>query len=199
MVWKYTDLFDNKTIISFGKWYANKFFEYCLSVLIRFSDDIAKKVLDYLPNYQLPIQSLKNKKKNIVGYARKSRTNVNDESRIWLLQQGASRLKGRSLVDKIFVSLCANANELMVEKDFIKNDDLLEKLTVNVDAQVYYDVSKVGVLQRILRFQPISCFKTTEGKQKKPLALLMICRISHEQGLATASELSNTKDFQDRS
>lgn len=104
-------------------------------MLIRFSDDIAKKVLDYLPHYQLFIQNLKKERYNIVGYARKSRTNENDESRIRLLQQMASRLKERSLVDKIFVSPRANANELIVERDLIKNEDLLKQLNVDGDAQ----------------------------------------------------------------
>ncbi|ORX46122.1 hypothetical protein DM01DRAFT_1293980, partial [Hesseltinella vesiculosa] len=68
-------------------------------------DDIAKKVLAYLPHYQLFIQGLKKEKYNIVGYARKSRSSETVESRIRLLQQMAKRLKERSLVDKIFIPL----------------------------------------------------------------------------------------------
>lgn len=47
----------------------------------------------------------------------------------------ASRLKERSLVDKIFVSPRTNAYELMVERDLIKNEDLSKQLTVDGDAQ----------------------------------------------------------------
>ncbi|KAI9473520.1 MAG: hypothetical protein EXX96DRAFT_463841, partial [Benjaminiella poitrasii] len=94
-----------------------------------------KKVLNYLPHYQLFVQNLKKEEYNIVGYARKSRTNENDESRVRLLQQMARRLKERSLVDKIFVSPRANANELMVERDLTKNEDLLKELNVDGDAQ----------------------------------------------------------------
>ncbi|KAI8047171.1 uncharacterized protein B0P05DRAFT_481933 [Gilbertella persicaria] len=54
-VWKYNDLFDKKTVIFFGKRY-----------------DLAKKVLNYLPQYQLFVQNLKKERHNIVGYARKS-------------------------------------------------------------------------------------------------------------------------------
>lgn len=104
-------------------------------MLIRFSDDIAKKVLHYLPHYQLFVENLKKERYNIVGYARKSRNNESDESRIRLLQQMAKRLKERSLVDRIFVSPRANANELMVERDLIKNEDFLKQLNVDGDAQ----------------------------------------------------------------
>ncbi|KAG2233115.1 hypothetical protein INT48_005859, partial [Thamnidium elegans] len=128
MVWKYTDLFDKKTVISFGKWCANNVDFTAVHSKRRQCDSgkvsvrslfvvkeqyIAKKVLDYLPHYQLFVQNLKNERYNIVGYARKSRTNDNDESRIRLLQQMARRLKERSLVEKVFVSPCVNANELM--------------------------------------------------------------------------------------
>lgn len=104
-------------------------------MLIRFPDDIAIKVLNYLPHYQLFVQNLKKESYNIVGYARKSRTNENDESRIRLLQQMTRRLKERSLVDKIFVSPRANANELMMDRDLLKNEDLLKQLNVDGDAQ----------------------------------------------------------------
>ena len=104
-------------------------------MLIRFSDDIAKKVLDYLPHYQLFVKNLKEEKYNIIGYARKSRTNENDESRVRLLQQMTRRLKERSLVDKVFVSPRANANDLMVERDSTKDEDLLKQLNVDGDAQ----------------------------------------------------------------
>ncbi|KAG1135078.1 hypothetical protein G6F38_013070 [Rhizopus arrhizus] len=45
------------------------------------------------------------------------------------------RLKERSLVDKVFVSLRANANDLMVERDSTKDEDLLKQLNVDGDAQ----------------------------------------------------------------
>lgn len=92
-------------------------------------------MLHYLPHYQLFVQNLKKERYTIVGYARKSRTTENDESRIRLLQQMARRLKERSLVDKIFVSPRANTNELMVERDLIKNEDLLKQMNVDADAQ----------------------------------------------------------------
>ncbi|KAG1140683.1 hypothetical protein G6F37_012940 [Rhizopus arrhizus] len=150
MVWKYTDLFDEKTVVSFGQWCVNKVDftaahskrKQCdsgkvsvRSLFVAKEQYIAKKVLDYLPHYQLFVQNLKKERYNIVGYARKSRTNENDESRIRLLQQMTRRLKERSLVDKIFVSPRANANELMVERDLIKNEDLLKQLNVDGDAQ----------------------------------------------------------------
>ncbi|CDS13306.1 hypothetical protein LRAMOSA05484 [Lichtheimia ramosa] len=81
------------------------------------------------------VQDLKKEGYSIVGYARKSRKDESDESRTRLLQQMAKRLKQRSLVDKIFVSPRANANEFMAERDLIKNQDLLRKLDVDGDAQ----------------------------------------------------------------
>lgn len=81
------------------------------------------------------VQNFKKERYNIVGYARKSQNNGNDESRIRLLQLMAKRLKERSLVDKIFVSPSANANELMIERDLIKNEDFLKQLHVDGDAQ----------------------------------------------------------------
>ncbi|KAG0960160.1 hypothetical protein G6F31_010933 [Rhizopus arrhizus] len=150
MVWKYTDLFDKKTIISFGKWCMNKADftaahskrRQCdsgkvsvRSLFVAKEQYIAKKVLDYLPHYQLFVKNLKEEKYNIIGYARKSRTNENDESRVRLLQQMTRRLKERSLVDKVFVSPRANANDLMVERDLTKDEDLLKQLNVDGDAQ----------------------------------------------------------------
>ncbi|KAG1143169.1 hypothetical protein G6F37_012510 [Rhizopus arrhizus] len=91
--------------------------------------------LNVVDHYQLFVQNLKKEKYNIIGYVRKSRTNENDESRVRLLQQMTRRLKERSLVDKVFVSLRANANDLMVERDSTKDEDLLKQLNVDGDAQ----------------------------------------------------------------
>lgn len=90
-----------------------------------------------MPHYQLFVQNLKKERYNIVGCARKSKTNESDESRIRLWHQMTRRLKERSLIDKIFVSphANANANELIVERDLIKNGDLLKQLNVDGDAQ----------------------------------------------------------------
>ncbi|KAI7856102.1 hypothetical protein BDC45DRAFT_504321 [Circinella umbellata] len=45
------------------------------------------------------------------------------------------RLKERSLVDKVYVSPSVNAIEPMVERDLIKNEDILKQLNVDGDAQ----------------------------------------------------------------
>ncbi|KAG0183879.1 hypothetical protein DFQ28_000672, partial [Apophysomyces sp. BC1034] len=72
---------------------------------------------------------------SVIGYARKSRRNEVKESRIRLLQLMIKRLKERSLVDNVFVSPCANANELIAERDLIRDDELLKQLDVDGDAQ----------------------------------------------------------------
>ncbi|KAI8977281.1 hypothetical protein BDF20DRAFT_873977 [Mycotypha africana] len=152
MEWKYTDLFDGKSVHAFGKWCANKVdFAAAQSKRKRSSsetisvrplfvlkeqyiDDIAQKVQDYLPQYQLFIETLKKERYQIVGYARKSKTKGNDESRIHLLQQMGRRLKERSLVDKIFVSPLSNANDEIIERD-LKKSYLLKQLDVDGDTQ----------------------------------------------------------------
>lgn len=104
-------------------------------MLIRFLDDIAKKVVDYLPNYQNYIEDLKKEGYIIVGYARKSTTNEDDDSRVRLLSQMIRRLRERSLVDKVFVSPRTNANDLMVDRDLVKNEELSRQLNTCGDAQ----------------------------------------------------------------
>ncbi|ORZ11506.1 hypothetical protein BCR42DRAFT_332687, partial [Absidia repens] len=63
VVWRYSDLSDEKTVSSF-------FYQ------------MQKKILDYLPHYQLFIENLKEDGYNLVGYARKSKSNESTESRI---------------------------------------------------------------------------------------------------------------------
>lgn len=65
-----------------------------LSILIRFSNDIAKKVLIYLPHYHfLFVQDLKKKTYNVIGYAKKSQSNEDDKSCTQLLQHMARGLQ----------------------------------------------------------------------------------------------------------
>ncbi|KAL0144890.1 hypothetical protein V8B55DRAFT_1407661 [Mucor lusitanicus] len=131
MVWKYTDLFDEKTAAN-G---VQKKLIFLLSLPNDDNNDIAKKVVDYLPNYQNYIEDLKKEGYIIVGYARKSTTNEDDDSRVRLLSQMIRRLRERSLVDKVFVSPRTNANDLMVDRDLVKNEELSRQLNTCGDAQ----------------------------------------------------------------
>lgn len=53
----------------------------------------------------------------IIGYCRKSPTEDDDETRTRLLNQMVEKLKGRSLVDRVYVSPCSSADEQMRMRD----------------------------------------------------------------------------------
>jgi hypothetical protein len=72
-----------------------------------------KKIVNYLPEYQKYVENLKKDVYNIIGCARKSRGGKEDN-------QMCERLKQRSLVDNMFVSISCNASDPIVQRDEVK-------------------------------------------------------------------------------
>jgi hypothetical protein len=99
------------------------------------TDDVVNKIVNVLPQYQECIKSWKREGYTIVGYARKSKGKVDDETRIKLLNLMCQRLKARSSIDKIFVSPCANAGDPLMQRDMQSNQNILHKLEVDGDMQ----------------------------------------------------------------
>ncbi|KAI7866947.1 uncharacterized protein EV154DRAFT_540974 [Mucor mucedo] len=64
----------------------------------------------------------------IIGYVRKSPSDVNFETRLKLVQQMVDNLRDRSLVDKVYVSVSSHASSPFNERDLNKNDGIMEKL-----------------------------------------------------------------------
>ncbi|ORE05352.1 hypothetical protein BCV72DRAFT_182865, partial [Rhizopus microsporus var. microsporus] len=58
----------------------------------------------------------------IIGYARKSKQDVDLQVRERLLQLMVDRLQERSLVDKTFVSINSNFNDPLIQRDSNLND-----------------------------------------------------------------------------
>ncbi|EIE81328.1 hypothetical protein RO3G_06033 [Rhizopus delemar RA 99-880] len=66
VVWRHTNIFNEKTAQSFSKWCGNR---------------IIEDIVDHLPRYQQFIKSLKEEEYLVVGYARKSIGEKNDQVR----------------------------------------------------------------------------------------------------------------------
>ncbi|KAG1053648.1 hypothetical protein G6F43_004285 [Rhizopus delemar] len=64
VVWRHTNIFNEKTAQSFSKWCGNR---------------IIEDIVDHLPRYQQFIKSLKEEEYLVVGYARKSIGEKNDQ------------------------------------------------------------------------------------------------------------------------
>lgn len=113
--------------------------------------NVLKDIVDYLPKYQEYIQQLKEQGYTIVGYCRKSKqTNDDSEDRQRLLQQHVKKLKVRYLVDKVFVSVCCNAYDPIVDRDVQKNTIMNELTSVDGDMQGNIIYLVVYVSYRIL-------------------------------------------------
>lgn len=71
----------------------------------------------------------------MVEYARKSRREKDDATRVRLLQQMCRDLRKRSLVNKVFVSVSCDANGLLLERDIGKQEQIISKIKVDGDMQ----------------------------------------------------------------
>lgn len=108
----------------------------CLTnIQVHFLDDVANKIANYLPRYQNYIESLKNEGYTIIGYARKSPSIDHEDNGICLLQAMCDRLKERSMVDAVIVSVCCKAVDPIAERDLNKDEESLAKLDVVSDMQ----------------------------------------------------------------
>ncbi|KAG1122593.1 hypothetical protein G6F42_011335 [Rhizopus arrhizus] len=154
-VWKYSSLFDEKSILSFTKWCSHKKLDFMkvtpkrrltkdgerlnirtLFVLKKqFIDSTVENITKYLPAYQKLIQNLKEEGYTVIGYVRKSPTAKDDTNRTTLLKAMCNRLKERSAVDYIFVSVCSKASDPFNERDKDKDSELLVNLNAIGDTQ----------------------------------------------------------------
>lgn len=85
------------------------------------------------------IQSLKDEGQgqvHVIGYARKSACEKDDDSRVCSLNQMRKNLKDRSLVSKVFVSVYCNADEPLLGRDLNKQEHTLSQIHTDDDMQV---------------------------------------------------------------
>ncbi|KAG0954269.1 hypothetical protein G6F31_013195 [Rhizopus arrhizus] len=131
-VWECSDLFDDASSPSFNKWCNDK----KLGLLNKeFIGDTIDKIINFLPKYQQHIEILKKEGYLIIGYARKSKQDVDLHVRVRLLQLMVDRLQERSLVDKTFVSVNSSSNDPLIERDSNPNDIIKKLKYVNGDMQ----------------------------------------------------------------
>ncbi|CAO3640355.1 unnamed protein product [Cunninghamella echinulata] len=152
-VWKYSSIHDSKSISTFGKWMKNnklhllecpikrvydnensKIQTRNLYVLKdKFINDNLDNIVNYMPKYKVQLQQFKNDGYTIIGYARKPKGPEAEETRKKLLQLMCNNLRNRSLTDHIFISYQCQANDLIYERDKIRNQNILEELSVDGD------------------------------------------------------------------
>jgi hypothetical protein len=85
----------------------------------------------------------------MIGYARKSPTTKDNVNRTKLLEAMCNRLKERSAVDHIFVSVCSKASDPFNERDKKKDSESLAKLNASSDTQGKYLTSCSFVIANI--------------------------------------------------
>lgn len=88
-------------------------------------------ITEYLPNYQQSLKTLQNGEFEIIGYARKSPTTDNLDTRVKLLELMINNLRSRSFATRIYVSACSRPSTPFSERD-LKNDEIYKKLN-NID------------------------------------------------------------------
>ncbi|KAI8974486.1 hypothetical protein BDB01DRAFT_765952, partial [Pilobolus umbonatus] len=81
------------------------------------------------------IQSLKDEGCHVIGYARKSTCEKDNDSRVRLLILVCKNLKNRSLACKVFASGYCNANEPLLERDLNKQEHPFPQIHGDGDTQ----------------------------------------------------------------
>lgn len=71
---------------------------------------------------------MKEKGYEIIGYARKSPSDDDIETRLKLLQQMINNLRDRSFVDKVYVSISSHAYLPLNERDSNTSNEIMKKL-----------------------------------------------------------------------
>ncbi|KAI7861400.1 hypothetical protein BDF14DRAFT_373284 [Spinellus fusiger] len=115
----------------------------------------------YLPCYQRYIGSLYEEGYQVVGYARKSIGNEDNNTRIRLLQTMVERLMKRSLVNKMFVSPCSSLSERISMRDMKESEIInkLENVHGNTQDMISYITTTENVCLVILDYAGL----TTDG------------------------------------
>jgi hypothetical protein len=82
-----------------------------------FADCMLTSICEYLPNYQQSLKTLQNDEFEIIGYARKSPTTDNLDTRVRLLESMINNLRSRSFATWIYVSACSRSSTPFSERE----------------------------------------------------------------------------------
>lgn len=87
-----------------------------------------ERIVFLLHDHQTEIQTLKQQGFTVIGYARKSKSGEDIETRTRLLNLMCKRLKERSLVDHVFVSYTSQANDQLAKRDLNQTSETYKGL-----------------------------------------------------------------------
>ncbi|KAG1509243.1 hypothetical protein G6F47_001604 [Rhizopus delemar] len=94
-------------------------------------------ICEYLPNYQQTLKNLQNGEIEIIGYARKSPSPEDQETRVRLLNSMINNLRSRSLETRVYVSACSRSSTPFQERG-LKNHEIYDELSnIDGDTQVF--------------------------------------------------------------
>ncbi|KAG1320087.1 hypothetical protein G6F62_011505 [Rhizopus arrhizus] len=143
---EFSSLFENKTLLSFAPWCStnkasflkakedknssNRKRELYVTKDV-YHDSLLTSICEYLPNYQQTLKSLQNEEIEIIGYARKSPSPEDQETRVRLLNFMTNNLRSRSLATRVYVSACSRSSTPLEERD-LKNHEIYDELS-NID------------------------------------------------------------------
>ncbi|KAG2228722.1 hypothetical protein INT48_007455, partial [Thamnidium elegans] len=142
-IMQYSTIFERRTAQSFANWCRNnriKFLNKKSNVIkgtrVRelyimeeiYYDNLICSISKYLPNYQESVRNLIHEGYEIVGYARKSPGDEDENDRIRLLQDMINNLSERSFAQRIYVSPNSCASTPFFERDLKLNDNIMDKL-----------------------------------------------------------------------
>ncbi|RCH83826.1 hypothetical protein CU098_004968, partial [Rhizopus stolonifer] len=136
--------FEKRTSQSFAAWCKNRRLPFLNGKEIRrdgirlrelytmedaYYDDLIESICSYLPNYQESLRNLIHNGYEIIGYARKSPTIDNIDTRTRLLQAMVDNLHERSFTSKVYVSTCSYSSTPFFERDLKNKDGIIDKLS----------------------------------------------------------------------
>ncbi|KAG0980959.1 hypothetical protein G6F29_007434 [Rhizopus arrhizus] len=140
---QYSTIFERRTAQAFATWcknnrikFLNKKGNVVKGIRVRdlyvmeeiYYDNLICSISKYLPNYQKSVKNLIHEGYEIVGYARKSPGDEDENDRIRLLQDMINNLSERSFAQKIYVSPSSCASIPFFERDLKHNDNIMGKL-----------------------------------------------------------------------
>jgi hypothetical protein len=97
-----------------------------------FADCLLNSICNYLTNYQQSLKRLQNEEEyEIIGYARKSPTTDDLNTRVRLLQSMTNNLRSRSFATRIYFSASSRCSTPFQERD-LRNNEAYNQLN-NVD------------------------------------------------------------------
>ncbi|CAO3698204.1 unnamed protein product [Rhizopus stolonifer] len=124
-IWDNSVLFEDKNVKSFTKWCEGKnlsFFSVPSKRLYNLYD-----IIYTCTEYQNYIKKLKEEGYTVIGYCRKSRSTTETiDKKILSLQEQIGKLKTRSLVDKVYVSVNCDSKESIMNRDLKNSSSALE-------------------------------------------------------------------------